>query len=212
MRIIWTKLKGPFLDCLWPRLEGKVPEEPVPCEFLDSSYAGSIGELEDKLRFFYSTTREPGRTVDTRLVSLMTLNSVISVIAVAGLLAAVNLQPTSWYESLFGVAVTVVVFYVLVQCARCLLAAIAGLRRHRYRLVDPSHIILVYSENSIPSTIQQINEEAFVFSWNNWVENRKVDQLELAYIAFRNGLWGALIFFLLVATFACWKLLSYLQL
>ena len=205
---IFTWVKGPFLDFLWPRLVGEEPAEPKFVKLLSPSFPGPTEELEDKLRLFYSSMRESGRTVDARLVGLLTLSSVVSAIAAAGLLAALNLEPSSWYEGVFAIAVTLVVVYVLAQSCRCLLAAVAGLRRHSYRMVEPSQIISTYRESIRDSAIRWINEEAFVFSWNNWVEERKVDQLELAYVAYRNGLCGALMFFFLVASFASWKIVS----
>ena len=197
---------GPLLDAIWPRLQGPSTAEPKRDPALSTDLS-SFQSLEDHLRNLYSDVQELNRTVDTRLAGLLLLSSAFSAVSVAGLLAAASFQPVRSYEQWFSIAATLVVFYILVQSCCCLLSAVAGLRRRRFRTVTPERIVQVYGDGSDEGLRQLINEEIFVFKWNNWVYNGKVDHLEVAYVAFRNLLIGALVLYFLATIFALWKIL-----
>ena len=154
----------------------------------------------------YGTARESVRTIDSRLSGLMIFSSGLSAISIASLLAAVNLNPTTLPEGFFSIVLTLFVLYVLVQSCRCLLSAVAGLRRHAFREIEPESIISASCNRSREGAIRLMNEEIYVYLWNNWVTDRKVDNLEVAYVSFRNALWGAAALFLLVAIFAFWRI------
>ena len=165
--------------------------------------------IEGSIRTLAEQAEERFRTVERKLIALLTLTTVLGAAVAASLVAVATLDRVkdSWTTNIAIVPAIIVVFYILIQILCSLLATLRGLTREGYRQLTPKGITPRAGENSDTYRIRLLNSQAKAVTWNNWVLNGKVGQMAIAHDALRNALWGTVLLMCIAVILAVLQLL-----
>ena len=179
-------------DWIWPRLEGKAEEEPDSQCYFDSRHAELVPVIESSIRTLAEQAEERFRTVERKLIALLTLTTVLGAAVTASLLGVTVLDQVrdSWYTRSGTVVAIILVSYILVQILRSLMVTLRGLTRRGYRQLVPSQIIPISGETGYAYRIRLLNSWARAITYNEWVVGGQVSEMAVAHVALRNALWG----------------------
>ena len=179
-------------DWIWPRLKGKAEASPDDRCYFDSSHAELVPAIESNIRTLAEQAEERFRTVERKLIALLTLTTVLGAAVTASLLGVAVLDQVrdSWYTR-GGTAVAIImVSYILAQILCSLMATLRGLTRRGYRQLAPNIIIPLSGETGDAYRIRLLNSWARAIAYNEWVVGGKVSEMAVAHVALRNALWG----------------------
>ena len=190
-------------DCIWPHLHGsEVPKPELPRIFGDND-AGIVVENLSILSSHLKQADERSRNVDSKLIALLTLTSVLAAAISASFAAAVTLVAIQIGEGLceaiagaLTACIGLIVFYVACQLIRSVQCTIDGLKRRSYRNLGPAQIRRQRDEDANHYRVRLVNEQLACVQWNEWVVDQKVSDMAVAHIALRNALFGS---YLLIA-------------
>ena len=177
-------------DWIWPHLTGDAEPAPKDNDPFNTKHAGLLGEVNSILSTRLAQTEERVRNVESKLVALLTLTSVLSVVVTTGL-AAVTTLGTIREEAetkIFAWVAVVLISYVAVQLIRALGATVAGLMRKSYRQLSPEDMIPEDNETSETYRTRLLNLQVNSMRFNEWVVNQKVSEMAVAHEALRNAL------------------------
>ncbi len=188
-------------DWIWPHLTGDEIPEPPDKDTFNTDHAHLVDEVGSIVAYRLSQAEEHSRTVDTKLASMLTFTSVLSAALIGSLAAATTLGRTQNEDRLLPACVVtavlvgalLLVIYVIAQIIRSLQAAVRGLRRREYRRLGIDDFVPVEFESSNEYRIRLVNSQINCMVQNEWAVARKVDEMEIAYIAVRNALPAAFI-------------------
>lgn len=188
-------------DWIWPHVTGEKECEPEDQSHFNAEHARLIDEISPILSFRLAQAEERSKTVDSKLVSMLTFTSALTAVVAGSLAAALTIYGAQSEKMACPmiVAGTVVGFfallvvYVSIQLLRSLLATSSGLRRRWYRQLSPKDIVPNDCESREMYRIRIMNYQVNGMRQNEWTVSRKVDDMEVAYIALRNALPAAFV-------------------
>ena len=184
------------VDWIWPRLTGK--PEPSPDEHLviTATDKDLLHEIENAIDKRTGQVDERLRTVETKLVSLLTLTSVLSAAVTAGFVAASTMQLQKGFPIIPVWITLILVFYIAMNLLRSLWATVTGLIRHGYKQLTCEDIIPKDKEDNLRYKTRLLNERLNHVKWNDWAVDQKVSEMAVAHTALRNALFatGGVIF------------------
>lgn len=197
-------------DWIWPRLEGEPDKGPSDQCYFDSSHAELAPVIESSMRTLAEQGEERFRTVERKLIALLTLTTVLGAAVTASLLGVAVLDQVrdSWYTRSGTVVAIILVSYVLIQILCSLMAALRGLTRRGYRQLVPSQIIPFSDESGDAYRIRLLNAWARAITHNQWVVGDKVSEMAVAHVALRNALWGTFPLLCIAAVLAVLQVLA----
>ena len=177
-------------DWIWPHLTGDTEPAPKDNDHFNTKHAGLLGEVNSILSTHLAQTEERVRNVESKLVAMLTLTSVLSVVVTTGLAAIATLGTVreEAETKIFAWVVVILVSYVAVQLIRALGATVAGLMRRPYRQLSPEDMIPEDNETSDSFRIRILNLQVNSMRFNEWVVNQKVSEMAVAHEALRNAL------------------------
>ena len=193
-----------LLDYLWPRLTGEPEKQPSNELFCGAIDANLLSETASNLSKRALDTENRHRSVDTKLLGLLALTSVFSaavtaVFAVASGGWALERQPFSFQSGYL-----ILIGFIAFQLIRALWATIAGLVRRSFKSFAVLGLAPRDGEKLRQYRIRVLNDEANNIRWNDWVVNRKVEQLAIAHAAVKNALRATgLLIVLGLASYVC---------
>lgn len=189
-----------MLDWFWPRQSG--PEEPQPNakDFFSAEDTDNLNAVDQVMSFRLAQVDERTRTVESKLVALLTLGSVLTTVVAAGLAAATTFGALADDDLWFAIPAMLLVVYVALQILRSLWATVNGLMRRGYLQLRPDDITPRANEDIGVYRIRLLNLKANHMNQNEWVTNQKVGNMAVAHIALRNALTAT--FGLIVLTLA----------
>ena len=188
-------------DWIWPHLTGDEIPEPSDRNTFNADHARLADQVDSIVSFRLAQAEDHSRTVDTKLASMLTFTSVLMAAVIGSLAAATTLvriqdKDPVWPTCLVA-AVTLValllVIYLVAQIIRSLQATVRGLRRRQYRRLGIDDLAPRDRESSEAYRIRLLNTQINCMVQNEWAVARKVDEMEIAYIAVRNALPAAFI-------------------
>ena len=184
------------VDWIWPRLSGK--PEPSPDEHLviTATDKDLLHEIENAIDKRTGQVDERLRTVETKLVSLLTLTSVLSAAVTAGFVAASTMQLQKGFPIIPVWITLILVFYIAMNLLRSLWATVTGLIRRGYKQITCEDIIPKDKEDNLRYKTRLLNERLNHVKWNDWAVDQKVSEMAVAHTALRNALFatGGVIF------------------
>lgn len=186
-------------DWIWPHLAGHAKPAPKDQDRFSAKHAGSLADVISILPSRLTQVEERNKAVESKLVAMLTLTSVLST-AVAALAAVTTLGTVKEDARFFAWVVALLVFYAAVQILRSLLVTVAGLRRRSYKQLSPADIVPQDGEASEAYRVRLLNLQVNHLCWNEWVVDQKVSDMAVAHTALRNALIG--IFLLVVVVLA----------
>ena len=150
--------------------------------------AVDVNEVNGFVSSRLSQADERVRTVESKLMALLALASVLSVAVTASLAAATTLGEVDEDAKVFAWVAVALVFYVAVQLLCSLRATVAGLMRRSYKQLSPEDMVPERSETSEMYRIRLLNLQVNHMRYNEWVVNDKVGQMAVAHAALKNAL------------------------
>ena len=192
-------------DWIWPHLTGNAEPAPKDNDHFNAKHSGLLDEVNSVLSTRLAQTEERVRNVESKLMALLTLTSVLSVVVATGLAAVMTLGTVGdeAETKIFAWFVVVLISYAAVQLIRALDATVAGLMRRSYRQLSPEDMIPEDNETSETFRTRLLNLQVNSMRFNEWVVNQKVSEMAVAHVALRNALVStfALILLALVTAF-----------
>ena len=196
-------------DWVWPRLTGKTEEGPGDLCYFDARQATFLPVIEVSIQNVVEQGEERLRTVERKLIALLTLAAVLGAAVAASLVAVAVLDQVrnSWLTVVAALAAIILVFYILAQIVFCLMAALRGMVRRGYKRLTPEGITPRAGETTEQYRIRLLNYQAQNVIWNDWVVNGKVSDMAVAHEALKNALWATIPLLCVTAVFAVLQVL-----
>ena len=192
-----------ILDWIWPHLTGDEEAAPEDQEYFSTRHTGLLDEVNRLLSFRLTQMDLRDRSVESKLVAMFTLTSVLSAAITAGLAAATTLGKVPEDSRIFAWVAMALVFYVAIQLLRSLWSTVAGLKRRPYRQLSPKDMAPEDSETSEMYQVRVLNLQVNSMRWNERVINQKVSEMAVAHEALRNALtatFGLIVVTLVIAS------------
>lgn len=183
-----TKWYDKIPDWVWPHLTGK--PEPYKDEQLSiaTDDANLLSEVEHVLDMRNSQVDERLRNIETKLVALLTLTSVLSAALTASFTAISIMGTPKDYLRVPIWIVVIIVFYITISLLRSLWTTVNGLVRRGYKQLGYEDMVPGDREDSIHYKIRILNERLKHINWNEYILNKKVSEMAVAHEALRNAL------------------------
>ncbi len=200
-----------ILDFAWPRITGEPEGAPKYDDCLSAEHDPLLDEIEKIVVSRLSVVEDHSRDVERKLMSLLTLLSILSALITAGLVAVAQLGRTSERDRLdlcFGVLAVVFITYIILQLLRSQWATISGLRRRGYRYLSRTDICPERGESKERFKRRILNSYMFFVEWNEWVVNQKVNEMTVAHTATRNALLTTFLLVGVIFLYSLAKLIS----
>lgn len=197
-------------DLFWPRLKGPAEKKPSDRSYFDSSHVAFILAIECSIRTLAEQGEERLRSVERKLIALLTLAAVLGAAVAASLVAVAVLDQVedSWTTIIIACAAIILVLYILIQILWSLMATLRGLMRRGYWQITPHGITPKAGETCDVHRIRLLNYQAQTVVWNHWVLNGKVGEMAVAHVALRNALFGTLLLLCIAFVLAVLQLLG----
>ncbi len=200
------KLYDRIPDWAWPHLTGDAEPAPEDQDIFSVEHVDSLDEITSILSSRLVQMEERSRVVESKLLALLTLTSVLSTAVAASLAAATTLGSVKEDARLLAWFAVFIVLYVAFQILRSLWATVDGLVRRGYKQLSPDVIVPQSGESNTSYRIRLLNLQVNHLNWNEWVVNEKVSCMAVAHVALKNALTAIFILVLLTLGIAAYHL------
>ena len=163
----------------------------LPCSSDKTTKLRQLGQgltVDRILTSSLAQVEERRQNVESKLMSLFTLTSVLSAVVIAGLAAFSMLGAVKEASRIFVWGAMLLVFYVVLHLLCLLWATASGLKRKSYKQLSPADIVPQDGETPNAYQVRLLNLQANSLRWNEWVTNQKVSEMAVAHIALKNVL------------------------
>lgn len=175
-------------DWIWPHLT----DEPIPAPneqlSLEVDDVALLEEMEQVVDKRINRVDERLRNVETKLVALLTLTSVLSATVTATFAVVSTISTLKAFPLVPIWLILVLVFYIAINLLRSLWATVNGLIRRGYKQLHWKDMVPGEGENGKRYKIRILNQQLDHIKWNEWVLDEKVSQMAVAHEALRNAL------------------------
>ncbi len=189
-------------DWIWPHLTGHAEDPPGYKERFNTEHTDSLSEVQSVLQNRLHQVAERIRSVESKLIAMLTLTSVLSAAVGASLAASTALGKVEEETKIFAWAAVILVFYVSVQVLRALWSTVAGLMRRSYKQLSSTDMIPQKEETAEAYRMRLLNLQSDHLFWNEWVVDQMVSEMAVAHTALRNALTVVFLLILLVSVMA----------
>lgn len=182
-------------DFIYPSLTGEPDKHPERGEAISDMDEGVAEEAKKMLLVRMNQAELRSETVDRKLLSLFRITSLLATLAIAIFIGVANLtdEINSDIPKFLICLSALTILYEFIQMFRAATATLQGLRASRYERLGQNYLIPSNSDTTNIYNQKQISELMYIIEQNEWVVNRKVDSMEIAYTAIRNALWSLLV-------------------
>ena len=191
-----------ILDSIWPHLRGHPDSQPEDRDSFEAQPAEFLNEVERILASRLIQVEKRDHAVESKLIALLTLASILSATVIVSLAAATALDKAKGIPSIFACVAVIIVLYVVVQLLCLLLATVSGLKRRSYRQLSRADITAKDSETSEEYRVRLLNLQVNYMYSNECEVNQKVSAMAVAHIALRNALIATFALIVLAAVIA----------
>ena len=200
------ELYSRICDWVWPHLTGDEVPAPDCQDHFSAEHAGTLVDIANILPARLAQVEDRIRIVESKLVALLTLTSVLSVAVAASLAATTTLGTVKADAKPFAWVAVFLIFYVAVQILRSLWATVAGLMRKSYKQLSPDDIVPRGGEASDAYRVRLLNLQVSHMCWNEWAIDQKVSDMAVAHTALRNVLTAGFLLIVLTLVIAAFHL------
>ena len=196
--INWT------FDRIWPRITSPKEQEPKPVQWSDDWEPDTFERVEKATKFLAQQATEREQLVDRKLLSLLAFASVATSVIIAGMIGVSTLDipatkpATKW---LAAVAVCLSA-YVALQLINAVLNTVRGLSARPYKRLTAGSIVPAEGETKDDFQKRQLDDMLNAINQNQWVVNRKVDNMNVAHEALKNVCYAAIMLIVAAVTIA----------
>jgi len=173
---------------VWPRLTDKPVPPPDEQLIITTNDKALLDEIENTIEKRTSQVDERLRSVEIKLVALLTLTSVLSVAVTASFAIVSTMQVQKDFPIIPMWLTVVFVFYIAMNLLRSLWATVSGLMRRGYKQLTCEEIVTKVNEDLINYKTRIINQGLNFIKWNDWMLDQKVSEMAVAHVALRNAL------------------------
>jgi hypothetical protein len=196
-------------DCIWPRLYGKSEPEPKEQDFLagigDSAALQEMGNIVEKRG---GQVDERFRNVEMKLIALLGLTSILSAVVIASFTAVSTMEIVKNFPVILIWIAYTLILYISINLLHSLWATVNGLVRRDYKQVSCEEMVLKSKENAAQFMNRVFNIRLNHVKYNDWVLNRKVEEMAIAHKSLKNVLVGSGGIILVSLAIAIYKLAS----
>ena len=175
-------------DWLWPHLTGDPIASPCgqrevgPLE--DATLAAAERAVEQRL----GRVDERLRAVESKLVAMLTLTSILSAAVTAGFAAVSTLRPQAGSPRIPLAVGLLLATYTIVNLLLSVWSTVSGLMRRGFGEISYADLAPREKESEIEYRTRIVNRHLNHAEWNDWVLDQKVSELAVAHVALRNAL------------------------
>lgn len=200
------KLYDRIPDWAWPHLTGDAEPAPEEQDIFRVEHVDSLDEITSILSSRLVQVEERNRVVESKLLALLTLTSVLSTAVAASLAAATALGSVKEDARLLAWFAVFLILYAAIQILRSLWATVDGLVRRGYKQLSPDAIVPQSGEANAVYRIRLLNLQVNHLNWNERVVNEKVSCMAVAHAALKNALTAIFILVLVTLGIAAYHL------
>lgn len=182
---------------IWPRLTGPEPSCPKPKCFIRDNNQVALSEVAQIVSHRLEQSKQRQKTVETKLISLFTLTSVLSVVITAALTAVATIGTIDEEIKIYIFGSALLIGYIAIQIARALWCTISGLTRRKYTQLSSSQITPKCGEIQQNYQIRLYNLVLNQISQHDWVVDRNVEEMAVAHVAIKNAILATYVLILL---------------
>jgi hypothetical protein len=177
-------------DQFWPRITGA--REPVPpIRDLGVPIGDLLLEaLDDAISKREARVDERNRSVDGKLLGVLSLASILSALLTLGLTVVVSARLNAIPGMLFAVVVALVI-YISAQMLCALRATVIGLKARGYKELRRDDVDPLANETAGCYRRRQLSSRYNNIWFNEWAINGKVSHMNVATKALQNAEFGA---------------------
>jgi hypothetical protein len=199
-----------FVDLFWPTIAPRTRHEREEQEEkdkarIDDAYArvnaldgreeSELEAISRDVEDIVKTEDERRSHVETRLAAVVGLMPVLTAIVTLGVTWLGNRELV---RSDLGWIPLVIALYSALQLVRALMAAIVGLKRRNYRVIDFSDVLPTRDMTAAQRRIAVLKERVRALEQNSALNGSKVEQMALAHHALLNFVPATLLFAVVV--------------
>ena len=194
MRDKWSRAPEWAVDRIWPRITGQPESFPTAREFNLGGSEETLLNAEEYAHALAAKAEERETTIDRKLFSLFSLSSVASSVMIAVLVGAATITvPDATTAPPYLVIPAIgLVAYIALQMLVAVWNTIKGLEARPYRGATPESVIPKEDDDKAKYVARQLNEIVNTTRQNDWITNRKVEDMKVAHTALANTFWAAL--------------------
>lgn len=180
-----------IVDRLWPRITGPDEVYQKPEALFDKTSQTCLSEIAQFLFHQLEHLKQRQKTVESKLVSLLTLTSTLTTVIATAFVAVATFGTIEKQFEFYIIFAGLIVGYIAAQLTRALWCTISGLSRRKYRRLSESELIPKPEENSQSYQIRLYNLILCQIHQNNWVINRMVEDMAVAHVALKNAIFAS---------------------
>ena len=194
MRKRWSRATEWVVDRIWPRIMGQRESFPTDSEFAIGGSEETLLKAEEYAHALAAKEEQRETTIDRKLFSLFSISSVASSVMIAVLLGAATITvPDATTAPLYLVIPAIgLVVYIALQMLCAVWNTVKGLEARPYRRATPESVIPKEDDDKAKYVTRQLNEILKTTRQNDWITNRKVEDMKVAHTALANTFWAAL--------------------
>ena len=199
---LWRRLSERIPDWIWPHLTGPPIPGPEDKRFFEPRHAQFFDNVNRTLALRLSEAEHRTKSVETKLLALLALASVLSLAVAAGLTASMSIDNVAKDDRFSSGIAVCLVCYVSIQLFRSLWATVAGLTRKSYKALSAEDMIPSEGESREMHQARLINLQLNHLRWNEWVVDEMVGEMSVAHEGLKNVMRGTFALILLAFAFA----------
>ena len=193
MRKKWGASAEWAVDRIWPRITGRRESFPTNREFTLGGSDDILLKAEEYAHALAAKAEERETTIDRKLFSLFSLSTVASSVMIAGLIGAatIAIPDATTAPKYLVIPAIVLVGYIALQMLIAVRNTVKGLSARPYRRATPESVVPKEDDDKAKYVTRQLNEMMNIIKENDWITNRKVEDMKVAHTALANTAWAA---------------------
>ena len=210
MREKWDSLVERVVDRICPRITGQRESFPTDIEFTLEGSEDVLLKAEEYAHALAAKAEERETSIDRKLLSLFSLSSVASSVMIAVLIGAatITVSDATTAPQYLVIPAMGLVAYIALQMLITVRKTVKGLEARGYRRATPESVIPKKDEDKAKYVARQLNEIMNTTRQNDWMTNRKLDDMNIAHTALANAVWAAIGLLVIALVLAIFRILQ----
>jgi len=175
-------------DWLWPHLTGDPIASPSGQREVGTLEEATLAAAERAVEQRLGRVDERLRAVESKLVAMLTLTSILSAAVTAGFAAVSTLRPQAGSARIPLAVGLLLATYTIVNLLLSVWSTVSGLMRRGFGEISYGDLAPREEESEIEYRTRILNRHLNHAEWNDWVLDQKVSELAVAHVALRNAL------------------------
>ena len=198
------------VDRIWPRIPGPRERCPEEREFTLEGSEEILLKAEGYAHALAAKAEERETAIDRKLFSLFSISTVASSVMIAALIGAVTITvPDTTTAPPYLVMLPIgLVAYIAWQMLITVWNTVKGLEARGYRRATPESVIPKKDDDKAKYVARKINEMMNTTRHNDWMTNRKLEDMKVAHTALANAVWAAIGLLVIALVLAIFRILQ----